>query len=71
MSQPYLNEPVAEVLQQELSAALLTAQAMAENAISSDEQIPAVIAFALHQQLVEIERCICQSLGMVPILNES
>lgn len=67
MSQPYLNEPVALLLTDQLGQALLTAQAMAENADALQEQIPATAALRLHNQLVEIERCVARSLGLTPV----
>lgn len=67
MSQPYLNEPVALLLTDQLGQALLTAQAMAENADALQEQITATTAWHLHNQLVEIERCVARSLGLTPV----
>lgn len=66
-SSPYLNEPVALLLGDQLSSAIATAQAMAENAVSLDEEIPSRVAYQLHQQLVELEACIARSAGLTPI----
>lgn len=67
MSAPYMNEPVALLLGDQLSSAIATAQAMAENAQALDEEIPALVAFRLHQQLVELEACIARSAGLTSI----
>lgn len=67
MTNPYLNEPIAAVLEQELSAALLTAQAMAENAAALQEQILPTTAMHLHNQLVAIERCVVKAIGLIPV----
>lgn len=64
-SSPYLNEPVALTLGDQLSSAIATAQAMAENAEAIDEQITASTAMKLHQQLVELEACIARSAGLI------
>lgn len=58
----YLNEPVVLVLRDQLSEALLTAQAMTDNAIAANEDLPPVVAFELHNQLIELERCIYRSI---------
>jgi len=64
---PYLNEPVALLLGDQLSSAITTAQAMAENAITLDEEITPSAAMQLHQQLVELEACIARAAGLTPI----
>ena len=67
MASPYLNEPVALMLGDQLSSAISTAQAMAENALAFSEEIPPTVAFRLHQQLVELEACIARAAGLTPI----
>lgn len=67
MSQPYLNEPVALLLGDQLSSAITTAQAMAENALVCNEAISATTAWRLHQQLVELEACVARAMGLSPI----
>lgn len=67
MSGPYLNEPVELILTDQLSQALHSAQALAENADALNEQITAVTAYRLHNQLVAIERCIARAMGLTPI----
>jgi|GEM_PF-5484062 hypothetical protein len=64
---PYLNEPVALLLGDQLSSAITTAQAMAENAIALEEEITPSAAMQLHQQLVELEACIARAAGLTPI----
>lgn len=64
---PYLNEPIAMVLLQDLSQAIRTAQAMAENATTvPGEQILPSTAMKIHHQLVEIERCVGLAMGYTP-----
>lgn len=60
-SQP--QQAVANILAAQLSGAINTAQALAENAIALSVEITASNAWALHEQLVEIERCIAQAAG--------
>lgn len=64
---PYLNEPVALLLGDQLSSAITTAQAMAENAMALEEEIPASVALSLHNQLIELEHCLARSVGLTRI----
>ena len=64
MTDAQYQNTVANLLAAQLTGAINTAQALAENAISLSEEIKASNAWALHQQLVEIERCIAQAAGI-------
>lgn len=67
MAQPYLNEPVALMLGDQLSSAIATAQAMAENAVDLDEELPPTVAMELHKQLIELEHCLARAAGLTRV----